>query len=385
MANKLLMRTSSLWNGKDCWVQNGLSVLVEEGNIKKVMPTELLSEEETWEILDLTGYTVLPGLIDCHSHHSMDASQKGFLEKMNDGIPELTLRAAAMMRKDLQTGVTFCRTLGDKEYLDVACRNAVNAGLLEGPESVVAGKGIRSANGHGFVGYPFRGADQIKNAIIENLRRGADFTKIYITGTLRRGAELPSYLSAEEIKSAVDFSHCQGVKIGSHCVGGVGLDWALEYGLDTLEHIYHISESQIEKLLKSKTEVVLTLSPILNDLVVTNYPEALIQGHFDERQAISDCIRKFISSGKPFGLGTDGMHGELVKEAAYAVSLGADNLTVLRGLTSYGAEICEVSHRVGVIKEGMQADLIAVEGNPLECIESLCKLKAVIKKGRLVH
>ena len=152
---------------------------------------------------------------------------------------------------------------------------------------------------------------------------GADLIKIYISGTLKGSGDLPSYLTREEIETAINASHEAGVRIASHCVGGVGLDWALATGLDTLEHAYHISNDQITKLSKSNTHPVLTLSPILNDKIINQYPQHLIQGHFDERDEILGRLKALIDSEIPFALGTDGMHGGLASEAGYAVELGA--------------------------------------------------------------
>ncbi len=384
MAKQILVKASFIWDGTNEELISDAAIGIEGKLIKEIRPCKEIDFSSYDEIIDFSGFTLLPGLIDCHTHHSMDASLENYLDKMNDSIPVLSLRAAAMMKKDLQAGITTCRTLGDKEFLDIACKQAVDSGILDGPRSIVAGKGIRSAEGHGFVGYPFKGQEEIKNAIKENLAAGADFSKIYISGTLKSSGGLPSYLTREEIKTAINTSHEAGVKIASHCVGGIGLDWALELGLDTLEHVYHISDAQIEKLTKSNTSIVLTLSPILNDEIVNHYPKHLIQGHFDEREEISNRIKAVITANIPFALGTDGMHGELANEASYAVKLGASNYTALKAVTTNSAKICEIEKETGSLEPGKFADIIAVQGNPLEDIEALKKIKGVLKQGKRI-
>ncbi len=384
MAERILIKCAYLWDGISDGLLPSGAVLIEDDKIVSVGSFADYNSSSFEKIHDFSGSTLLPGLIDSHTHHSLDASQENYLDRMSDSIPDLTLRATAMMKKDIQAGVTTCRTLGDREYLDVACRDAVNSGLITGPRSIVAGKGIRSSKGHGFVGYPFDGSEAIKNAVKENIDAGADFIKIYITGTLKKGRELPSFLTKEEIQTAISTSHKSGVTVASHCVGGIGLDNALELGLNTLEHAYHISDYQIERLVKSNTKLVLTLSPILNDEIVNRYPKHLIQGHLDEREDISERMRAIINAGIPFALGTDGMHGGLAQEAEYAVELGAANIDVLKAITLNGAKICAIENETGSLETGKDADIIAVEGNPFEHIGSLKKVKAVIKQGKLV-
>jgi imidazolonepropionase-like amidohydrolase len=384
MTKRTLIKGAFLWDGFSEKLLPEMAIVVEDKKIESIIPIAETESSSFDEVHDFFNLTLLPGMIDCHTHHSMDATMVNYLDRIKDSISELAIRSIAMMKKDLISGVTTCRTLGDREFLDIAFREAVKDGLIEGPRSIVAGKGIRAAKGHGFVGYPFDGAEEICRAIKENLAVGADFIKIYITGTLKGNGNLPSYLTREEIESAIMASHEAGVSIASHCVGGIGLEWALDMGLDTLEHGYHISDSQIEKLVKSDTRLVLTLSPILNDEVVNHYPKHLVQGYFDEREEISSRMTAIISAKIPFGLGTDGMHGGLANEAKYAVGLGASNYTALQAATINGARICGIEDETGSLSPGKYADIIAVEGNPLENIQVLKKVKTVVKQGQLM-
>jgi imidazolonepropionase-like amidohydrolase len=143
MSESILIKSSFLWNGISDRLLTDGAVLVEDNKIIAVGSYTDFNSASV-KIIDCAGLTLLPGLIDCHTHHSMDASLNNYLDRMNDNIQELTLRAAAMMKRDLYAGVTVCRTLGDREYLDIACKKAVESGLKEGPRSIVAGKGIRS-------------------------------------------------------------------------------------------------------------------------------------------------------------------------------------------------------------------------------------------------
>jgi len=381
MNDLMILRADYLWDGvHDDMIPHG-AVLMENGLIKSVGPDEEIIRLKHDEVIDYPGATLLPGLIDCHTHLSMDPFLENYLDHMTDPVPVLTIRALRMMKKDLEAGVTTCRCCGDKEFLDIACREAVKRGEIEGPHLLVATRGIRAPQGHGFVGYPFDGIESIREAVRENAAAGADFIKIYITGTLKGNGSLPSFLSREQIKAAIDAAHDAGLKIGAHCVGGMGLDWALDLGLDTLEHGYHISSQQIEKLSRSSMRLVLTPSPILTDLRVNHLPADLIPGHLKERDEIADRMRAVVLSGVSYAVGTDGMHGELIREIQYLAQLGASPLQALRAATLHGAEVCGIDHKTGSLEAGKEGDLVVVEGNPFNDLEVLGKVLAVWKGG----
>jgi imidazolonepropionase-like amidohydrolase len=384
MIGTTILSAEWVWDGiKDKAILEG-AILIEEERIKAIGTHSELSRYPHDQELDFPGGTLMPGLIDCHTHLSMDPELENYLEHMSDPVAVLTLRATRMMRKDLYSGVTFCRCCGDREYLDIACRDAVLQGEVEGPHLLVAGKGIRAPHGHGFVGYPLKGINSIRKAIGENIAAGADFIKIYITGTLRGKTDLPSYLSREEIQVAIEEAHQAGLPVAAHCVGGIGMDWAVDLGLDSVEHGYHISDPQIDKLAEIKTWLVLTPSPIFMEERVNHLPAALIPGHINERNLIAERMAAVIASGIPFAVGTDGMHGGLPREISYLVELGASPAQALQAATINGARVCGIDQRTGSLKPGNDADIIAVSGNPLEDHLSLNRIIGVWKSGNRV-
>ena len=225
----------------------------------------------------------------------------------------------------------------------------------------------------------------IKNAIKENIQHGADLIKIYISGTLKGKGNLPAYLSREEIKVAIESAHAAGLRVASHCVGGEGLDWAVELGLDTLEHAYHITTDQIERLAKSNTKIVLTPGAVLSDERVQNLPQALIAGHLDERKQMFTSMELCVRSGMPFAVGTDGMHGHLAEDLEFLQQLGASNLQALQAATVFGAHVCGISNETGSLTAGKSADILAVAENPLQDLSALSNVVAVFRKGEMIY
>lgn len=384
MENAIIHKADYLWNGLDDKPLPDGAVLVEGSRLRAVGSYSELSTGLHARVFEWPGATLLPGLIDSHTHLSMDGSMENYLDHMADSVPVLTLRATAMMKRDLMAGVTTCRCLGDREFLDVACREAVEKGEVTGPGLLVATRGIRAPEGHGFVGYPFKGKEEIKNAIRENIARGANLIKIYITGTLKGTGDLPAYLTREEIKLAIDESHKAGIPVAAHCVGGPGLDWAIEFGLDTVEHAYQITREQVERLAQSKTSLVLTPGAVLAEERVQRLPKSLIQGHVLEREQMFASMALVVDAHTAFGVGTDGTHGDLARDIQYLSELGAPNLKALKAATSHGAKVCGIEHNTGSLEKGKYADIIAVEGNPLKNLTALAKVIAVISKGKLV-
>ena len=361
------------------------AVLLIAGRVIEAVGAEAAARAaEASEVWDLGDQTLLPGLIDCHNHLSLDPTLDNYLHRMNDPLPELTLRAVNSMKVDLMAGVTTSRCLGDKGFLDIACRRASAAGTLLGPRLLVATRGIRAPHGHGFVGYPFGGVEPIRSAVRENLQAGADLIKVYITGTLRGPRQILHFYSREEIQVAVDEAHRVGVPVATHCIGGPGLRLALETGIDVIEHGYFVTDEEIESLLKYDRWLVMTPSIFFTDARIHTLPPDLIDGHLLQREEVRGRLAAAIRAGVKYAVGTDGMHGGLAREIAYLVEMGATPAAALQAATADAAKVCGLGDRVGTLQKGKLADCIGVEGNPLEDPDALERISTVILEGRLV-
>ena len=358
-------------------------VLVDEGKIVSVGKEPEIAAPPDTETIDCADQILLPGLIDCHNHLSLNTTLDNYLYRMNDSIPELTLRAIESMAEDLSAGVTTSRCCGDREYLDIVCREAVESGRLNGPRLLVAGKGIRAIHGHGFVGYPFDGLEPIRTAVRENLKAGVDLIKLYITGTVKGSGNMPAYLSKSEVSLAVAEARRLGVKSATHCIGGIGMDWAIDLGIDSIEHGYYMSEEQIDRMAQSESWLVMTPSPFFAEERLKTLPPQLVDNFRKEQDAVAERLTAAINGGVKYAVGTDGMHGGLADEMELLVQFGATNEEALMAATINGAKVCGRKSLIGTIEPGKSADIIGVESNPLDDIGALKQVRTVVLKGEI--
>lgn len=385
MSSSILIENALVLRETDLTEEAGCSVLIDDGRISWIgkkddrpsLPAEI-------NIIDASGLTLMPGLIDCHNHLSLDCSLDHYLERMNGSEAELTAIAVKTLVRDLKSGVTTARCMGDRFYIDVFCRKAVQDGFLQGPRLKISGIGMRASHGHGFVGMPFDGEPALRQAVRANLKQGVDWIKFYSTGTaVQPDGQILSYYSRSEITAIIEEAHHAGVPVTSHCIGGPALHQCLEAGIDCIEHAYYADEAHLEAIATHGTMVCLTPSEYFTDKpYMPEKTQKLFQRH---RSTVRRSMELIARSGIPFVLGTDGMHGDLAVEAAYVVSFGAEPLMVLQALTSRAARFLGIGMETGSIEVGKQADLILLNGNPLTDIMSLKKVRQVFLRGKSVH
>ena len=334
------------------------------------------------KIIELTGCTLLPGFIDAHDHLALSPQLKNYPLIMADPDPVLIVRSIVNMKTDLYAGITTSRCLGDRNFIDLYLKDAVNQGLIEGPRIFTATRGIKASHAHGFVGTPFDGTEAIRSAVRENLKRGADFIKIFVTGNSRQSEYLPYYLSPQEIHTAVEEAHRVGKKVATHCIGGEGLNVCIEQGVDIIEHAYYANDAQIESLLKKDRWVVLTPRINFNDARWANVSEKAVNEMKINRTEVLNSQQKLLQSGVKLAIGTDATHGEIVEDVIFVVTtMGETIVRALQAITKSAAELCELGHLVGSITEGKKADLVAVSGVVEKEIQVLRNVRFVMKDG----
>lgn len=383
---KILILAKNILVGKDLNPIENSAIIVSGNRIEKILRKEKIENLEEFEIVDLENRTVLPGLIECHNHLCIDARLENHLELLGySSEAELTLIALKGLRDDLMSGVTTARCMADKYNMDIKLKRKIEDGSILGPELLTAGIGMKASHGAGHIGFPHSGVEEFRRSARENLKNGANILKLFATpGVAPIGQDfIPSYLSREEIGVVVEEGKRLNVPVTAHCIGGQALRDCVEMGVNVIEHAYAVTDQDVKFLKDNNTWVDLT-SGIYMDEAREEFlsPDSISKVRY-HRVNVTKALEKVVKAGIPFVLGTDANHGLLYKEVGYALELGADIVSALKGVTSNAAIVCGLENKIGSIEEGMQADIIAVEDNPIANWSTLSKINFVMKQGKV--
>ncbi len=385
MKNDVYLHASKVLAGKELLPVENAYVHVSGGMIAEVLTSlQFSSRKRTAEVLELGTVTLLPGLIDCHAHLALDARIPGHLDMMEDPECRQTLRALKSATDDLKAGITGLRCLGDRYYLDVELRDMEQAGKLELPWMQVAGIGMKGLHGHGYVGKGFSGCEEFRRQARENLFHHTDWLKVFITaGAPPVGDGLvPWYISREEVRTVVNEAKANGARTSAHCIGGTGLRYCCEEGIDVLDHCYWADEEDTELILKHGTTVCFTPGVFMDESREPMCPT----GHVEKVRKTRDEVRRrlaaLVAAGPKFVVGSDAYHGLLWKELTYMKELGMVGVEALKGVTVYAGEL--MGRNVGVVAESYQADLIAVDGDPVLNPSVLASPRFIMHDGVVV-
>jgi imidazolonepropionase-like amidohydrolase len=365
----------------------GGGVLVEQGRIVAVGPRAELPRPEGVEVIDRGEETLVPGLIDAHTHLSIIpglGNQNGQLRSR----PALAmLRAIPNMRTDLLSGVTTMRVVGEEHFLDIDIRDAVAAGRIPGPRLIVATRPIAARHGHGTALTASDGPEEIRRHIRENLAAGADLIKFFATGgtSSARAPADTCFYSPEEIRLIAEEAHRDGRRVAVHAHGGPAIRWCVEAGVDTIEHGKLCTPQDFALMRRAGTWLV-------SNHAITFHAQGIEGGDGGNpaimaklaiaRRRAPETFGFALQSGVRWALGTDSMHGLLWYEAELAVSFGATNEQAFAAVTRNAAEACGLLDKVGTLEVGKCADIVSLRGDPLQDIGALRQVGLVMKDGR---
>src|SRR5580692_5504469 len=404
----IAIRAGHLFDSKSGKLLDNQIVLVKDDKITAVGPSDSMQISADAQVIDLTKNTVLPGLIDGHTHvfgFGLDGIKSGgppFASPINDTREYRTLLALANAQKDLRAGFTTLRDLMSHGggYADVDIKRAINDGYFIGPRMQVSTMGL-VATGEGILGSPevslprnYQTVDGLwaaRQAVREQIHYGADWIKFHSTadyefepdGALRSD---PTF-TAEEVEAIVDEAHRHGKKAACHAFGGEGLRNCVEAGVDTVEHAIELDEPTVE-LMKRKG-IYLELTAYHYSLSEYTARDAKSTGGKYSLQALREKSgRLAISHGVriSFGSGVGPFpHGTQAAEFSYLVNYGMSPSQAIQAATTVAAEMMGWQDRIGSLEKGKFADIIAVSGDPLQDIAELQKVKFVMKGGQVVR
>ena len=352
----------------------------------KITSLELHAMQQEGDIVLDDHLFLMPALIDSHTHLALDARIPGHLFMMDDVESVQTIRALKSLNDDLHAGITGVRAMGDRYYLDIILRDTIKKGELKGPWIEASGIGMKGLHGHGYVGKGFSGIEEFRRQSRENLYRGADWLKLFITGGAPpHSGATPSFLHEDEIRCVIDEAHQVGKRVTAHCIGGQGLQYACSHGIDCLEHLYWVTEEDVDAINTSGVTVCFTPGVFMDDSRLPFCPP----GHIDNvrrfREDVKKRLENLVASSPSFIIGSDAYHGRLWKEIEYMVELGMSRREAVKGITVYPGKISRQELTVGRIEEGCAADLIAVPGNPLDKPRVLEKVPFIMNKGEMIR
>jgi imidazolonepropionase-like amidohydrolase len=393
------VKFGKLWDGKGKLWTN--AIVIVDGDRIRTVTTDPAAIPAGAEVIDLSKFTGLPGLIDVHTHMTMYTDEtpgQPMLKQLTSNAPavELFLARKGAMRT-LEAGVTTVRDLGADQYLDIAMRDLINRGEMTGPRMFVCGYGLYITN------TPYKpglnlpaggiadGVPEVLKVVRQQVSAGADVIKMYAsTGTDDDVTGFETY-SYEEIKAAVDAAHQFGKKIAIHSYGLAGARDAVRAGTDSLEHATDMDDATIQEMAKRGTYYVPTIDH--NRYYLDNWQKIGYANGFQEKtkafvERNLETARKAHKAGVKFAMGSDAiytMFGENTRELGWFVKAGMTPEQALRTATTNAAELLGKEKELGAVAPGYFGDLVAVEGDPLADIDvAIYKVKWVMKGGAVV-
>ncbi|HZK12686.1 MAG TPA: amidohydrolase family protein [Atribacterota bacterium] len=374
-------------------------VIIQDDRIVDVGPSQSIEVPQDCKVIDCTEETVLPGLIDTHCHITANPKYKVSLKEQHTlNLPTAVLRGSMNLRSDLASGVTTMRTLGDVGKVELRFRDAINRGEIPGPRLVISIRALRPSHGTApFLAAPADGVEELKKMIRQNYSMGADVIKLFVTNVsngdtdedYRRGdlTQVPAY-SREELFAAIGQAHELGMKVAGHAIGGPAMRWAMEAGIDSVEHANMLEEQDIEYFVKygtrlSDPNLQLFFDEETGFQARENYKQDWWQTKVIEAKRLTGkYMPQAIKAGVKICLAVDSTHSFLWKEVKYLAHIGASNTEALLAVTKNSAELLGMEDSIGTIEKGKLADIISVKGDPLKDITVLKNVSLVMKEGQ---
>ncbi len=401
-----VIRAGTLIDGVSNSARRNMVITIRGNMITAVADAESATIPAGATVIDLSQATVLPGLIDAHTHIFLQGevpAEGGYdIQLLKYPLAFRAARATVSARRALEQGFTTIRDMETEGagYGDVGIKMAIDRGYIPGPRMFVSTRAISTTGGYPLEGYApeievpkgvqiIDGPVEARKAAREQLDHGADWIKVYMThrSWLGKNGELISQptLTVEELRAIVDETHGWGKKVACHSYSGEGMQRALDGGCDSIEHGLILTDAQIAQMLRQGTWLCATLSVYYGDWAPADTPD----GQRDRKRASvhEESFRKAVKAGVKIAFGTD-MGGipwtePIAQEFPRMVEFGMTPMQAIQSATSRAAELLDRKGQLGVIAPGAYADVVAVAGDPLMNVKILENVEFVMKDGKV--
>lgn len=399
-----IVHAGRLIDGISDEARTNVSIVIADGKITKVV-AGFVEVAEGDRVISLREHTVMPGLMDMHTHLMGQHSKKSYTEKFFMNKPEYALRSTVYAKRTLLAGFTTVRELGDDGVNGVALRKAIDEGWIIGPRIFTAGKSLATTGGHadptnglrgeyrkdaGPVEGVVNGVDDARKAVRQRYKDQADLIKLTATGgvlSLAKNGQNPQF-TKDELDAIVSTAHDYGMTVAVHAHGTEGMKRAVLAGVDSIEHGTYMTAEVMELMKERGTYLVPTLMAgawVARKAEEPDYFPAVVR---PKAAMIGPVIRNTFAeayrAGVNIAFGTDSgvsPHGENAEEFEIMVGVGMSEMEAIQCATIRAATLLKVNDKLGSVAPNMLADLVAVKGNPLDDISLLREIDFVMKEG----
>ncbi|BFM12451.1 amidohydrolase family protein [Simiduia litorea] len=381
------------------------TIRIKDGKVASVTAGYANSVTGEDTVINLQDYTVLPGLMDMHTHLSDQMNPAAYAEGFRLNAADYAYRSVGYAHKTLMAGFTTVRDLGDTDQVTIALRNAIAQGIITGPRIYTAGKSIATTGGHAdptngtnqaIMGHPgpeqgvINGEAQAREAVRQRYKEGSDLIKITATGgvlSVAKNGQNPQFFQ-DEVEAIVKTAKDYGMTVAVHAHGAEGMNRAIRAGVDSIEHGTYMDKETIKLFKQYGTWYVPTISAgkfVEEKAAIDGYfPAVVVPKAAAIGPKIQGTFAEAYKAGVKIAFGTDAgvfPHGDNAKEFVYMVEAGMPAMKAIQSATKSTAELLQISDQAGSIADGKWADIIAVKGDPLTDISLLQNIDFVMKGG----